>query len=307
MGVRFSLRQLEYLVAVADAGSITKAATSCGASQAGVSLGISDLEKRLGVQLLIRHKAKGVKLTAAGTRIVADARRVLAGAEDLQTSAAAVEQEVSGSLSIGCYSTLAPFFIPPVLDEFASRHPALDVHVLEGAADDVLAAVRDGHCEIAFLYAEDGDAALAMVPVQTTRPYLILAADHPLAAQREIRLAEIAEEPLIMFDVPSARNAAQMLKAAGLVARIRHLSPNIEVVRGLVARGVGYSILVQRWPADLSFEGRPIASRPIADPTPERKAVLAWPQGNRLTRRARALIEFCQSTLETASDGRQAQ
>lgn len=302
MAVRFSLRQLEYLVAVADAGSITQAATVCGASQAGVSLGINDLERRLGVQLFIRQKAKGVRLTAAGTRVVADARRLLDGADELQALAAAVDHEVSGTLTIGCYTSLAPFFIPPVLDEFASRYPALDVHVLEGAADDLVAALRDGRCEVALLYAEDGDGCLTMVPVRTSRPYLILAANHPLADQEAIHLADIADEPLIMFDVPSARNAVRMLEAAGLTARIRHMSSNIEVIRGLVARGVGYSILVQRWPTELSFEGRPIACRPIADPTPEREVVLAWPGGTRLTRRARTLIDYCRSTLHGGSD-----
>lgn len=96
-----------------------------------------------------------------------------------------------------------------------------------------------------------------------------------------------------MFDVPSARNAARLLADAGLVPRLRHLSSNIGVVRCLVARGVGYSILVQRWPTDVSFEGLPIASRPISDPTQERRAVLARPTRTRLTRRAQALINFC--------------
>lgn len=301
MVVRISFRQLEYLVAVADAGSITGAAAVCGASQAGVSLSLSDLEKRLDVQLLIRQKAKGVKLTAAGARVVAEGRRLVEAAEELQASAAAAEHEVSGTLGIGCYTSLSPFFIPPLLDEFAGRFPALDVHVLEGTADDLLAALRDGRCELALLYAEDCDAGLTMVPVRTSRPYLVLAADHPLAVRDAIHLADIADEPLIMFDVPSARNAVRMLEAVGLTARVRHMSSNIEVVRGLVARGVGYSILVQRWPADLSFEGRPIACRSIADPVPERKVVLAWPDGIRLTRRAHTLIDFCRTTMGSAS------
>jgi DNA-binding transcriptional LysR family regulator len=97
--------------------------------------------------------------------------------------------------------------------------------------------------------------------------------------------------------VPSARNAAQMLADAGLTPRIKHLSSNIEIVRCLVARGIGYSILVQRWPIDVSYEGKLIASRPIADPTKTRDAVVAWPHGTRLTRRAAALVEFCQRAL----------
>jgi len=298
MSVRFSLRQLEFFVAVADAGSLSAGAERCGASQAGVSLAIRDLERHLGVQLLTRRRAKGAVLSEAGTRVLLDARRLLGSADDLQAIASATTNEVSGTLAVGCYVTLAPFVIPPVLDDFARRHPALDVRVTEGAADEMREALLDGRCELAFLYDLDEGTGFSSVPVRTSRPYLILAADHPLANRDSISLAEVADEPLIMFDVPSARNAAQMLAEVGLTPRIRHLSSNIEVVRCLVARGVGYSILVQRWPTDLSFEGLPVVSRPIADPTRERRAVLAWPTRTRLTRRAQALIDYLVATSE---------
>ncbi|QKZ15945.1 LysR family transcriptional regulator [Streptomyces chartreusis] len=295
MTSRFTLRQLEFFVAVADAGSVSGAAEACGASQAGVSLAIRDLERHLGVQLLVRRRAKGAALTEAGSKMIADARRLLEGADALQSLASATDSRVSGTISIGCYVTLAPFLIPPLLDDFASRHPDLEVRVFEEAAGEIRDALLDGRCELGFLYANDGGSGLDSITVQTTRPYLILSADHPLATQDQISLAEVADSPLIMFDVPSARNAAKMLADAGLTANIRHLSQNIEVVRGLVARGIGYSIMVQQWPSDTSFEGRPIVSRPIADDIPERSAVLAWPERSRLTRRAKAVVEFFRS------------
>lgn len=297
MSVRFSFRQLEYLVAVADAGSISAAAQLCHASQGGVSQALSDLEQRLGVQLLSRRKAKKVSLTDAGSRVLGDARRLLEAADELALTAHPSQNEISGTLSLGCYSTLAPFVIPPVLDDLAGRHPALEVQVVEGAADEILTALMQGCCEIACLYSNDVRGELATVPIRTTRPYIILAADHPLAAREEIRLADIADEPLIMFDVPSARNAAQLLGSAGLTARIRHLSSNIEVVRSLVARGLGYSILVQRWPINVSYEGNPLVARPIADHAPAREVVLTWQSESRQTRRATALLEFCRSTF----------
>lgn len=294
MSPRFSLRQLEFFVAVADTGSVSAGAERCGASQAGVSLAIKDLERHLGVQLLVRRRAKGAALTEAGSRVLADARRLLDGAFELQDLASAQDDRVSGTLSVYCYVTLAPVLIPPVLDDFASRHPDLDVRVVEGAADEVREAVLDGRCELAFLYDNDGaGVSLSSVTVRTSRPYVILAADHPLADREAVSLVEIAEEPLVLFDVPSARNAAQILADAGLTPNLRHLSSSIEVVRCLVARGVGYSILVQRWPTDVSFEGRPLVSLPILQPTRERRALLVWPEKARLTRRARALVEFC--------------
>ena len=297
MSLRFTLHQLEYLVAVADEGSISAAATRAHATAGAVSMALKELEQRLGVQLFIRRKAKAITLTAAGNRALADARRVLAAAEELQGSASTTQNDIAGTLSVGCYSTLAPFLIPPVLDEFAGQYPALTVQMLEGSADVVLDAIGDGRCEIGFLYKQDLPPGLEYAVIRTSKPYVILAENHPLAVRREVKLADLADEPLIMFDVPSARNAAQLLESVGLTARIRHFSSNIEVVRSLVARGIGYSILVQQWPIDISYEGRPVAARPIEDPTAEREVVLAWLSDTRLTRRSRALIDFCRLTF----------
>ncbi|WP_280426662.1 LysR family transcriptional regulator [Nocardia carnea] len=297
MSPRFTLHQLEYLVSVADEGSISAAAVRSHATAGAVSMALKELEQRLGTQLFIRRKAKALTLTAAGARALADARRILAAAEELQGSASATQNDIGGTLSVGCYSTLAPFMIPPVLDDFAGQFPALTVQIFEGTADEVVGAIRTGRCEIGFLYKEDLPDGMEASVVRTTKPYVILAEDHPLAARREVKLDELADEPLIMFDAPSARNAAHMLEAVGLTARIRHFSSNIEVVRSLVARGIGYSILVQKWPIDISYEGRPIAARPIDGATVERQVALASMSGTKPTRRSQALIDFCRDTF----------
>lgn len=298
MSTRFTLRQLEYLSAVAEHGSIAAAALHTHASAGGVSQAISDLEQRLGVQLFIRQKAKAVTLTEAGTRVLRDARRLLGEAEALQDSAITTQNEISGALTVGCYATLSPFVIPPVLDEFAGAYPALRVDVIEGSGDEVISALVEGRCEIGFLYGDDMHGGLDSVVVRATRPYVVVGADHRLAGESEVSLADLEGEPLIMFDVPSARNAAQMLERAGITPNVRHFTSNIEVVRGLVARGVGYSILVQRWPIDLSYEGRPLVSLDIVG-APERTVVLAWVQGARQTRRSAALVAFCRKAFAT--------
>lgn len=290
MSSNFTLRQVEYFEAAARLGSISGAAVACHASQAGVSLAIADLEKRIGVQLLVRLKAKGVVLTEAGSRVLSDARRLLEAASELQRDAHTLSNALQGTLTVGCYVTLAPFVIPPVLDDFAGRHPELEVNVIEGAGEEMRVALLEGRCEVAFLYSGDSNTALATTTVSTTKPYIILAANHPLARQSDVSLEEVADLPLIMFDVPSARNAALMLREQGLVPNIRHVTPNIEVVRCLVARGLGYSILVQRWPVDISYEGKALAALDIRDDTEDRQVVLAWPEASKLTRRAASLI-----------------
>lgn len=292
MASRFTLTQLEYLIAVADEGSITAAAAKAHATAGAVSMSLKELEQRLGIQLFIRRRSKAATLTPAGHNAVADARRVLSAADELQYSAGSSQKDISGTLRVGCYTTLAPFLIPPLLDEFATAHPDLTVQILEGPADLVPNAIADGRCEAGFLYEDDLPKGFQSRVVRENKPYVILASNHPLADRVAVRLADLADEPLIMFDVPSARSAARFVESAGLSAQIRHFSSNIELVRSLVARGIGYSILIQRWPIDLSYEGRPIAAVPIEDPIAAHRTVLAWSSGIRLTRRTQALIEF---------------
>ncbi|MDZ4232234.1 MAG: LysR family transcriptional regulator, partial [Dietzia sp.] len=104
----FSLRQLGYLVAVADAGSMTAAAETEHVSQAAISMGIHDLETRLGVQLLTRRPGHGVSFTEAGQSVLDDARRVLDATTDLLSSAKAPGEELRGELKLGCFTTLTP-------------------------------------------------------------------------------------------------------------------------------------------------------------------------------------------------------
>ncbi|MFE6925488.1 LysR family transcriptional regulator [Nocardia sp. NPDC057663] len=301
MPARFTLTQLEYFLEVADGGSISAAAASTHTSPGAISMALKELEQRLDVQLFVRRPSKAATLTAAGQRILADARRILADADELHNKAASDQHDITGHLAVGCYSTLAPFLIPPVLDDFAREHPALTVQILEGSGDTVLDAITEGRCELGFLYKQDLPGGIESAVVRTSKPHVILANDHPLAAHRTIRLADLVDEPLIMFDGPSARNAAALLESVGLQAHIRHFSSNIEVVRSLVARGIGYSILVQQWPIEMSYEGRPLAARPIQDSIPERETVLAWSSGTKLTSRAVALIDFCIATFRDDS------
>lgn len=292
MDVSFTLRQLQYFVAVADCGSVTAAADACGASQAGVSLAIRDLEKNLGAQLLVRRRARGSVLTEVGRHVLLEARRVLADAEQLQMSADESSGLLVGKLEIGCYVNLAPLITPPVLDTFAQQHPGLEVRVAEDVAAVVVDDLLSGRTEVAFLYASDAPQGIESLPVQRTRPHLLLAASHRLADRDSIHLAELADEPMVMFDGPSVRNAIALFAEVGIEPEVTHRSKHIEVVRSLVARGVGFTIMLQRWPSMTSFDGRPLVAKPIADDIAERDAIVAWPQGVRLTRRAQALVKF---------------
>ncbi|MDX3641561.1 LysR family transcriptional regulator [Streptomyces sp. MB09-02B] len=298
MTADFSLRQLEYFVAVANTGSMSAAAVQCHASQAGISTAIADLERRLGVQLLVRRRARGVFLTEAGTRVLEGAQAVLSQAEELRASAQAEEGQVAGRLTIGCYATLSPFLIPPLVDGFTRLHPAVDLQFVDGSQDEVRQALLEGACDLAFLYDTGAEAGLACTTVRSNRPYVILPAGHPLAGSDALSLTELADEPLIVYGSPPMEsNAERWTHSVGVKPNIRYRTSSIEAVRSLVARGFGYSMLVQRWPTDTSFEGLPLAAVAIKDPLEEVRVVVAHAANVTLTHRARALAEYACETL----------
>ncbi|MGI5460968.1 LysR family transcriptional regulator [Streptomyces sp. CA-249302] len=298
MTADFSLRQLEYFVAVASTGSMSAAAVQCHASQAGISTAITDLERRLGVQLLVRRRSKGVFLTEAGVRVFDRAQTMLAGAEDLAASAREEKGRLAGRLTIGCYATLSPFLVPPLVDGFTKTHPAVDLQFMDGPQDEIRQALLEGACDLALLYETGAEAGLSCTTVRVCRPYVILSADHPLARREAVSLIELTDEPLVVYASPPApSNAERWLLGAGVKPAIRYRTSSIEAVRSLVARGLGFSMLLQRWPTDTSFEGLPLASVPISDPLDQVKVVIAHASSVTPTRRARAFAQYARDAL----------
>jgi DNA-binding transcriptional LysR family regulator len=296
--VRYTLRQLEYFVAAAETGTLSGAAARCHVSQAGIALAVTDLERALGVQLLLRRKAKGVTLTPAGQRVLADARALLGQAEELQSTAEASGGQLAGRLRMGCYTVLAPFFVPPLLDTFAAEHPLLRLDVVEDAQPELQRLLLDGAIEVALLYDRGLHPDIDHRLIRRLRPYVLLSADHRLARNSQVSLADLADEPLIRLDLPPMEGAE--VPAAGRGASAWYRTPNLELVRCLVGRGLGYAVLVQHPLTEVTYDGRRVTALPIADEVPDVSVVLAHSRGAQLTRRAEALGQFSSAILSAA-------
>ncbi|MGH3294697.1 MAG: LysR substrate-binding domain-containing protein [Trebonia sp.] len=119
-----------------------------------------------------------------------------------------------------------------------------------------------------------------------------MAADHPLASRDSPRLEDLADTPVIRPDLPPM-SCPDMRAEVAPTQEERYHSPNPELVRCLVGRGLGYAIVVQHPPGELTYDGRRVTSVPIAGDVQEVSVVLAYPRGVDLTRRADALAEFC--------------
>ncbi|GAA4925979.1 LysR substrate-binding domain-containing protein [Streptomonospora halophila] len=291
---RFSLRQLAYFVTIAEAGTISEAAQRLHISQPAVSLALNDLERALKVQLCVRRKAHGVTLTPTGTQVLHRARRLLRQAEDLEGEAGAGEGALAGVLSLGCYVTLAPTVLPPLLQGFSALHPGLTVDFAEATQDVLQRRLLSGELDLAVIYDMDVLPEMARAELFTMRPHILLPADHPLADRESVSLHELAEEPMVLLDAaPSSHHALGLCHAFGLVPRVRYRPTSYEVARALVGRGMGFSILVQRPSNDRTYEGFRVVIKEIAEPVRAEAVLLAWPRAVTLNRRAEEFLRYC--------------
>lgn len=299
--ISFTIRQLEYFDAIASEGSLAAAAQRCHVSASALALALDELERHLSLQLFVRRKGKGVILTHAGSRLLSHARRVLSGAESLTADAQQASSSLNGHFAVGCFSTLAPFFLPGIMEVFQRQHPGLRLELVEAAAPELDELLLQGRVDAALLYSVDVSSRLAFEPVYEYRPHVVVAAGHPLAARRSIQLGELVSEPLILLDLqPTRQNTENIFAALDLRPTIGHTTTNFELARCLVGRGLGYTVLFQRPASAITYDGHAVVMLELDERVPLTVVGLTRPAGAPRTARYAALFDYL------ASQGRQA-
>ncbi|NMG38815.1 LysR family transcriptional regulator [Chelativorans sp. ZYF759] len=291
----FTLRQLEYFEAIAAEGTLSAAAVSCNVSASALALALDELEHRLSLQLFVRRKGKGVTLTPSGMRLLSLARQTVSTAETLAAEAAHAATSLAGRFTIGCYSTLTPFFLPSIMQEFQRLHPQLELELTEADAPLLSDLLLQGRLDAALIYGAHVSAELAFDAVASFRPYAMVASNHRLAGRGRVHLSELIDEPLILLDVhPSRPNTEEIFGALALQPRIGHTTTSFELVRCLVGRGLGYGVLIQRPATTTTYEGQDIAMLELSGDVPVATVGLARPPGAPRTARYAALQNFLQ-------------
>ncbi len=298
----YTVQQLAAFVAVADTGTIAAAAVRLQLSPSAVRASLGDLERALGVQLALRQRAKGVELTSAGKTVLAKARVVLHEANELELDVRGEPGQVTGVLHVGCYTTLGPSVLPPLLDAFRRRHPATRVSLREDTLDRLRTAVDARDVDVTIAYDIDLPRHWSTVPWQANAPRVHLAADHPLAARDgPVRLRDLADEPMILLDAPPSReHVLDICRTAGFEPRVGLRTSNYETARALVGRGLGWAVLVQRTATDVTYEGRRVVAKDVVDPAPPPvQIVVAWPREAPLSRSAQAFVHLVARTAQS--------
>ncbi|SFT91421.1 LysR family transcriptional regulator [Sedimentitalea nanhaiensis] len=240
----FTLKQLRYVEAAGRLGSIARAAAEMSISQSSIAAAIEVLETGLGFNLFIRTPSKGIRPTPQGVQSLALIRRFLQQARNFQTEIQSVAGTARGTIRIACYATAAPSFLPIILRSVTERFPELSITVLEGSLKMIVDFVNEGEADLAFTYDHFRDAKHRFYPLFSAPPYAIVPSDDSIASAGRTTLAELSEKPLVMLDLPGARDYfADMFQKAGYNPVVVHSTRSSEILRALVAGGFGVSLL----------------------------------------------------------------
>ncbi|MEL6791913.1 MAG: LysR family transcriptional regulator [Pseudomonadota bacterium] len=260
MTTRFTLRQLEYLIAVGETGSIAAAAERVNVSSPSISTAISQLERELGAQLFVRRHAQGLSLTPGGRRIFNEARRIVHDAGRLYAVAGETRDLPSGPLTVGYLTSIAPVLAAGVRRGFEAAYPEATLTMRVGDQAELMTMLNRAEIDLAVTYDIELPPDDRFAPVTALSAYAALAADHPLARRESVTVEELVEEPMVLLDLPLSRE--YMLAAfhdAGLRPWVAERSPDLAVVRSLVANGFGFSLLNLRTRTREALDGAPLA------------------------------------------------
>jgi len=295
----YTLRQLKYFITTVECGSVAEASRTLYIAQPAIATAIKNLEASFDVQLFIRHPAQGVSLTPAGARFHARAVALLRAAGDFERDALAESDSLTGQIDIACFETVAPLYLPRLLGGFRKRYPGIAIRLHDGEQQELIQGLTGGRFDLAIMYDSDLDGTIATAPLMAShRPYVLVPQHHRLATGTHVSLRDLASEPMVLLDVlPSRQYFISLFEELGLAPNIAFSSPSIEMVRGLVGQGFGFSILVTRPTADITYDGKPLVCMDIVEPVSGASLVAAWFKRSPLSRAATLFLEFCLAEL----------
>ncbi len=239
------LRQLEYLVAVVEEGSFTRAAQRERVAQPAVSAQIRRLERMVGQQLLTRS-SREVRLTEAGAALLPHARAALAAVRAAQHAVDEVADIVRGAVAIGTV-TLHPVDVAALMADFHRDHPQVELTLLTDNSDELLVGLADGRLDLAIVSvaADVMPDGLDGVPITDEIIEAAVALDHPLRRRATVTLSELCELPLISLPVGTGLRSRldEACAAAGVRPRIGFEATNPQELADLARHGLGVAIL----------------------------------------------------------------
>jgi len=272
-----NLRDLQYVVALAETGHFGEAAERCHVSQPTLSAQIKKLEEYLGVALFERQPRK-VTPTEVGAQVIERARRVLQETADIRELARASRDPLTGRLRVGLIPTIGPYLLPRIAVKLKRRLPKLSLMLYEYQTGPLLEKLRSGELDLAILALPADTDGLVTRSLFAEAFVVAMPRHHRLAGRKRIKATDLEDETLLLLEEGHCLRD-QALDVCGTV-RVHEeqdfRATSLETLRQMVAAGLGITLL-PRLAAEGPIAGaRGLEFRPFSPPSPSRMVGAAW-------------------------------
>jgi LysR family hydrogen peroxide-inducible transcriptional activator len=289
--MELKLKDLRYLVAVADERHFGRAAAKCFVSQPTLSAQLRKLEDSLGVQLIERQPRR-VALTEAGEEIARRARGMLETEAAILTAAQTRRDPLAGRLRLALLPTIGPYLLPQVALRIRKALPRLELMLYEYRTEPMLEHLRHGEIDVGILALPVPDEGLVTRELYVEPFVVALPQSHRLAARTQLRTEDLEPETLLLLeDGHCLRDQALAVCArAGVREKQDFRATSIETLRQMVATGVGVTLLPALATRGAYGTVRGMITRPFAKPVPSRRIGAVW---RKSSARAGAIVAVC--------------
>ena len=292
------LKDLRYLVAVADQRHFGRAAAQCFVSQPTLSAQLKKLEQSLGVQL-IERAPNNVSLTQAGEQVVARARRILEATDEVVTLARSQRDPLAGRLRVALLPTIGPYLLPQVAPAVRKALPRVELRLYEYQTGPMLEKLHAGELDVGILALPVELAGLESRELYREPFTVALPERHRLAAQQSVRVADLKGEKLLLLEEGHCLRdqALEVCSRVGVSEQQDFRATSLETLRQMVATGAGVTLLPELAGRGAYRNARGVVLRPFARPAPARQVGALW---RRSTARAGAIDALCKLIAEHA-------
>jgi len=296
-----NLRDLRYLVALADERHFGRAADRCYVSQPTLSAQIRKLEEYLGVTL-VERQPKRVTLTETGEKIVERARRVLLEADAIVEVAKTERDPLAGPLRLALIPTVGPYLLPHVARPLKRALPRLKLMLYEYQTGPLLEKLRDGELDLGILALPVSVDGLATAELYEEPFTLAVPANHPLAARERVRVADLEGEALLLLeDGHCLRDQAlEVCSRINVGEEGDYRATSLETLRQMVAAGHGVTLLPELAAAAPVGTARGLKVKPFSKPAPSRTIGAVW---RKSTTRGKAIDALIATVREAMKEG----
>lgn len=295
-----TVRQLEYLVAIADERHFRRAAERVNTTQPTLSGQLKTLEDRLGVVLVERSRSR-VVLTPAGTEIVEIARRVLQDVREIRAIATAHDTKLSGVVRLGVPSSIGPYLVPKIVPDLRREYPDLKFYVREEPSQKLPAALSSGTFDVIITPLPISSPGLQTVELYTEPFALVLPAQHPLTRKGALTGADLKGLSLLLLGRwhPLHDLVADYARRNGATINREFEGTSLDTLREMVSTGLGAALLpalyvhAQQLTKDRTVKVVPLQHKPLS-----RVVAMAWRQSSPRAQRFSELSNFVQGAIQ---------